>query len=38
MMRELGGVFGIAVTVAVFAGSGDLLSPASSPTASVPRC
>jgi len=28
MMRELGGVFGIAVTVAVFAGAGSYLSPA----------
>jgi MFS family permease len=27
MMRELGGVFGIAVTVAVFAGAGSYLSP-----------
>ena len=29
MMRELGGVFGIAVAVAVFAGAGSYLSPAS---------
>jgi hypothetical protein len=29
MMRELGGVFGVAVAVAVFAGSGSYASPAS---------
>jgi hypothetical protein len=29
MMRELGGVFGIAVTVAVFAGTGGYATPAS---------
>ena len=37
MMRELGGVFGIAVVVAVFAAAGSYASPCRrSPTASTP--
>ena len=38
MLRELGGVFGIAVTVAVFAGAGGYASPQGSPTGSRRRC
>ena len=36
-MRELGGVFGIALSVAVFAGAGATPRRPSSPTASAPR-
>ena len=36
-MRELGGVFGIALSVAVFAGAGSYVSPEASATASCRR-
>ena len=39
MMRELGGVFGVAIVVAVFAGAGSYASARRpSSTASSPRC